>query len=90
MKHAQITSPINSFGIPNPFSYLYAKKVIDPKKNRAVGCINPTVYAEFLHPEATVREGFVLKKQFYYQDGRPSLGLTENSICSAKTCCVRE
>lgn len=59
LKNALLNSPVNSFGLADPFAYLLDKNV--PKK------------AKFIYYESEIPEGFVKEKEFNFLNGDKSL-----------------
>jgi 4-amino-4-deoxy-L-arabinose transferase-like glycosyltransferase len=63
LKEAFLNSPVNSFGLPDPFTYLLDQK----DKSKAS--------AKFLYHETEPPAGFTLTQEFPFADGQPSLKL---------------
>ena len=64
LKNAFLNSPVNSFGLPDPFNYLLKQDGQQNKKQ-----------AKFIYHEAPIPEGFVLTKEFNFLNGDKSLVL---------------
>lgn len=75
LKEAFLNSPVNSFGLPDPFTYLLDQR----DESKAV--------AKFLHYTVVPPAGFVLEREFPFADGQPSLNLfikTESNDAKAE------
>lgn len=63
LKEAFLNSPVNSFGLPNPFDY-----ILDKNNKRT---------AQFISYEKAIPEGYRLVKEFKFLNGEPSLILID-------------
>lgn len=61
LKNAMLNSPINSFGLADPFKYLFNKEETTKKK------------AKFIYYEAEIPEGYQVEKEFNFLNGDKSL-----------------
>ncbi len=61
LKNAFLNSPVNSFGLPDPFAYLLDDKDVGKK------------LAKFIYYEEKIPEGYEKIEEFNFLDGEPSL-----------------
>lgn len=66
LKNAFLNSPVNSFGLPDPFTYL-----LDPTKKKQ---------AKFIYYESEIPEGYVVEQSFPFLSGEPSLVLVTKEL----------
>lgn len=63
LKNALLNNPINSFGLADPFDYIYKEKDLNKKQ------------AKFIYYESEIPEGFSVTEKFNFLNGDPSLVL---------------
>lgn len=61
LKNALLNNPINSFGLADPFDYIYKEKDFNKKQ------------AKFIYYESEIPEGFTMTEEFNFLNGDPSL-----------------
>ncbi len=61
LKNALLNNPINSFGLADPFDYIYREKDFNKKQ------------AKFIYYENEIPEGFSFVREFNFLNGEPSL-----------------
>lgn len=63
LKNALLNNPINSFGLADPFDYIYKEKDFNKKQ------------AKFIYYESDIPDGFTVVEKFNFLNGDPSLVL---------------